>query len=333
MSETAIEPTDDQEDADLLDRMNTLLGGRFEPRQQPRRVHVIINPAAGKDQPVLKVLNAALQTAGVDWEIFITKEAGDARRSAQEAAKAGVDVVAVHGGDGTVMEVASGLIATGVPLAIIPGGTANVMSVELGIPTGVEEACALMVNPQAVVRLVDMGQLDDHFFMLRAGMGFEAAMVEGADRELKDRLGVFAYAFSGLQALADPPLAGYRMILDGREFETEGLACIIANSGTMGVPGVPALTLSKKINVSDGLLDVIVVTRSDLPGLVSLIANFVAGSDNPDALQHWQVREATVIADPPQKVQVDGEILTETPVTARVIPEAVKVIVPAMVDA
>jgi diacylglycerol kinase family enzyme len=164
-------------------------------------------------------------------------------------------------------------------------------------------------------------------------MGFEAAMVEGADRGLKDRLGVYAYAFSALQALADPPLARYRLTLDGREVETQGLACIIANSGAMGVPGVPALTLSREINISDGLLDVIVVTRSDLPGIVSLVANFVAGSENSAALQRWQVREATITADPPQKVQVDGEILMETPVTARVIPEAVKAIVPVLVDA
>jgi YegS/Rv2252/BmrU family lipid kinase len=333
MADTKLTKYDDQNPADLLKRMGAVQGGRFVPRKPPQRVHVIINPAAGKDQPVLKVLNGALQTAGVDWEILITKEAGDARRYAQEAARAGVDVVAVHGGDGTVMEVASGLIGSQVPFAIIPGGTANVMSVELGIPGDLVEACALVVNPDAAVRMVDMGQIEDHYFLLRAGMGFEAAMVEGADRELKDRLGVFAYAFSGLQALADPPLARYRLVLDGREVETEGLACIIANSGTMGVPGVPALTLSNKINVSDGLLDVMVVTRSDLPGIVSLVANFVAGSENPEALQLWQVREATINADPPQKVQVDGEILMETPVTARVLPEAVRAVVPAVVDA
>ena len=333
MTETEIKQNDPADPEDILARLKRLLGSPLEPREQPRRVHVIINPAAGHDQPVLKVLNAALKTAGVDWDIFITKEAGDARRYAQEAAGAGVDVVAVHGGDGTVMEVASGLIGTGIPFAIIPGGTANVMSVELGIPTDLVEACALAVNPHAAVRLVDMGQVNDHYLLLRAGMGFEAAMVEGADREMKDRLGVFAYAFSALQALAEPPVARYRLVMDGREFETEGLACIIANSGTMGVPGIPSLTISQEIDVSDGLLDVIVVTRSDLPGIVSLIANFVAGSENPATLQHWQVREVTVTADPPQKVQVDGEILMETPVTARVIPEAVKIIVPAAVDA
>lgn len=299
----------------------------MEPRKAPHRVHAIINPAAGQDQPILKVLNAALQAAEVEWEVFITKAAGDGQRMAQEAVAAGADLVIVHGGDGTVMEVASGLIGSQVPFAIIPGGTANVMSLELGIPNDAAEACALAVNPEAALRVIDMGQVGDHFFLLRASVGFEAAMVEGADRELKDRLGVFAYAFSALQTLSDPPVARYQLTLDGEEVETEGLACIIANSGTMGIPGM-TLSMAPGIDIGDGLLDVVVVTRSDLPGIASLIAKVVSGSENSNALQRWQVREATISADPPQPVQVDGELLPKEPITARVLPQVVRVIVP-----
>jgi diacylglycerol kinase family enzyme len=161
--------------------------------------------------------------------------------------------------------------------------------------------------------------------MLRAGMGFEAAMVEGADRESKDRLGVFAYAFSALQALANPTIARYHLTVDGLQVQTEGLTCIIANSGSMGRPGI---VLSPQINVSDGLLDAVVVTRTDLPSLVALAASVLGKSENPPALQLWQAREITVVAEPPQTVQVDGEIVGETPVTARVIPQAVRVLVP-----
>jgi YegS/Rv2252/BmrU family lipid kinase len=297
------------------------------------RVHVIINPAAGKDQPVLKVLNTALQEAGVEWEVFLTKAAGDGRRLAQEAVQAGADVIGVHGGDGTVMEVASGLIGTAVPFAIIPGGTANVMSLELGIPVDLQAACALLVDPAAAVRTIDMGQVGEHYFLLRSSVGFEAEMVEGADRELKNRLGVFAYALSALQTLADPPVARYSLNLDGQEVEQEGLACIVANSGTMGMNGMPSLALAPDIDVGDGLLDVVIVTRSDLPGIVSLIANVVSGGENSNILQRWQAREVTITADPPQTVQVDGEITGKTPVTARVLPQAVRVIVPPVAGA
>jgi diacylglycerol kinase (ATP) len=293
--------------------------------KQPKRVHAVINPGAGQDQPILKLLNAVFRKNGIDWDISITKSSGDGRRLAQQAARSGVDLLLVNGGDGTVMECASGLIGTSIPLVILPGGTANVMAHELGVPFDLKEAITLAVNPHAGVRPIDMAQIGDEHFLLRAGMGFEAAMVEGADRELKDRVGLLAYGISALQALADPPIARYRLYLDGTIQEAEGLACIVANSGHLGAGG---LVLSPKIDISDGLLDVLVITRADLPSLVSLLASVVGGDPEPPVLEHWQVRKVRVESDPPQTVQIDGEILAKTPVTIQVMPKAVKVLVP-----
>lgn len=309
-------------------------GTEPEPRALPRRVQVIINPAAGQDQPILKELNTAFAGKQIDWEVSITKKAGDGRLMAEEALAAGADLVAVNGGDGTVTEVATGLIGSGVPLAILPGGTANVMSVELGIPSDLTGACALLVDPEAVYRSVDMGRFkakageaetDGRAFLLRASLGFEAEMVEGANRELKDRIGVLAYALSALQSIADPPVARYLLNLDGEQVETQGLACIIANSGTMGAQG---LFLVPDIDVSDGMLDVVVVTRSGLPALLALAASVVGGSENRPTLQHWQVRRVEVRSDPPQRVQVDGEMLEAQEVAVSVLPQAVKILVP-----
>src|SRR5205085_3505002 len=94
----------------------------------PKKLMVIINPAAGVDRPILGLLNAAMNTAGIEWEVQVTHQANDARRLAKEAAESGWDIVAAHGGDGTIMEVADGLRGTDVPLAIFPGGTGNAMS-------------------------------------------------------------------------------------------------------------------------------------------------------------------------------------------------------------
>jgi diacylglycerol kinase (ATP) len=287
----------------------------------------IVNPAAGQDQPILKTLNAIFKKNNVDWDISITKVAGDGQRLAREAVQAGVDLVVVNGGDGTVMECAAGLIGSNVPMVILPGGTANVMARELGLPFNLIEALSLAVNPETVIHSVDMGQVGEHYFLLRAGMGFEAAMVEGADRELKDRLGLLAYGLSALQALADPTVARYRLRMDDIEEQKEGLACIIANSGNLGARG---MTLSSTIDISDGLLDVLVITKADLPSLVALAASVVGGGEEPPVLQHWQAREVTVEADPPQTVQVDGEILAKTPVSFKVIPGAVKILVPPL---
>ena len=316
---------DPVESESILDRLQALLGGKKRAQTERRYVHVVINPASGKDQAILRTINFACNTAGIDWDVYVTKKSGDGRRLAEQAAKAGVDRVLVYGGDGTVMEVASGLLGSDIPMAILPGGTANVLAIDLGIPRDLVEASALAVDLDSNIRTIDVAQIGDRYFVLRAGLGLEAAMVAGAKRELKERFGVFAYALSALQALADPVVANYHLSFEGQEVDAQGLTCIIANSGLMGMEG---LYLAPDIQVDDGLLDVIVLRRADLPSLLSLAASAVEGVENQQALQRWQVREVTVQSQPTQNVQVDGEMIEQTPINIKVIPQAVPVVVP-----
>src|SRR4030042_2449180 len=122
-----------------------------------RKIHVIITPASGRPQPILHTLNSVFHPLGIDWEVFITKESGDAERYSRQAAASGVDVVAAYGGDGTVMEAARGLAGSQTPLAILPGGTAHLMSGELGIPKDLAQAAAIAAEPNRRVRGGDGG--------------------------------------------------------------------------------------------------------------------------------------------------------------------------------
>lgn len=325
MSQKSTSLDEQSGDEGLASRLSRLLGGKPSQPESLNNIHVIVNPAAGKERPILRTLALACKTAGVDWEIFVTKGAGDGHRLAEQAIQARVDRIVVYGGDGTVMEVGSGLINSDIPLAIIPGGTANVLSLDLGIPRDLVTASALAVDSRAELRPIDIGKIDDHYFLLRAGLGFEADMVAGAERELKDRFGVLAYAISALQALSDPQVADYEINVDGREVTAQGLTCILANSGLLGVEG---LYLAPDIKPDDGLLDVFVVTKTDLTSLLSLAASVVEGKENQQALHHLQGREVMIASDPPQRLQVDGELLGSTPFTARIIPRAIQVVVP-----
>jgi YegS/Rv2252/BmrU family lipid kinase len=299
-----------------------------------KRVHIIVNPASGQDRPVLTILNDAFQDSGIDWEVFVTKEAGDGRRYAEAALAAGVDAVGAYGGDGTVMEVASALVNTQVPLAIFPGGTANVMSVELGVPSDPAEACALVASAESrrMIRTIDVGQMGDRIFLTRLGMGLEANIIEQTDREQKDRMGVLAYVLNALRELKNPTMAHYAITLDGERIETQGLVCLVANSGILspnsGIPGRSVVTFAPTISVSDGLLDVVVIQQGNLGALLSVAASMMAGNEDAEPLLHWQGREVSVAADPPQTIQLDGEVLGQTPVTARILPQALRVIVP-----
>ena len=298
-----------------------------------RRVHIIINPASGQDRPVLAILNDVFHPSGIDWDVSVTKDAGDGRRYALAALDSGVDAIGVYGGDGTVNEVASALVGTETPLAIFPGGTANVMSVELGIPNDLLEACALVSRGTGVVRAIDVGDTGDHIFLTRIGIGFEAAVIQQTDRDQKDRHGWLAYALNGLRQLADPKLSHYQLTVDGVSIETAGLACMVANSGILspnsGLPGKSVLSFSPTISVTDGLLDILVLRNADIGYLLSVAANMVAGTEGAQPLLHWTGHEVSVVADPPQSIQYDGEVIGYTPVTARVRPQSLRVIVPA----
>lgn len=289
-----------------------------------KRIHIIVNPASGKPEPVLSTLNHVFREAGVDWDLSITKESSDARKFALAAVDAGVDVVGAYGGDGTVMEVAHALHGSDIPLAILPGGTANLLSVELGIPRDLSQAAAIAVSEQSVVRPVDMGKVGESYFILRLGVGFAGEQIKHASRELKDRWGIMAYSIAKLKALATVETAEYRIVVDGVEHILVGKNCLVDNAGNLGLPGI---TASKKINVSDGLLDVIFIKDASISSFIAVGSSIADRTPNPNAFQHWQAREVTIETDPPQPVQGDGELWGETPVTITTIPNAVGVLV------
>lgn len=310
----------------VAETKKTLREGTRRDGPMFKRVMVIINPGSGQNEPILNTLNPIFRATGLDWDVAITKAAGDASRLAQEAAASGdYDVVAAYGGDGSVMEAASGLIGSEVPLAILPGGTNNVMSVELGVPRALADAAALIGGAPAQIRAVDMGRLNDHLFILRVGIGYEAVINELADREMKDRYGGLAYTLAGLKALKNPPIANYKLTLDGKVEETEGLWVMIANSASLGAPN---LNLVQEISVSDGLLDVIVVQQADLDSLVAVGASIADAKRVGKPLPHWQVREVLVECEPPMAVTGDGEMWEPTPLSASVVPQAVRILVP-----
>ena len=291
-----------------------------------KQIHVIINPAAGQDEPILNVLNSVLRPAEIKWDVFVTNEAGDARKYAQQALLAGVDAVAVYGGDGTITEAASGLIGSNMPLAILPGGTGNVMSIELGIPGSLEDATALLCDATHGYRLVDMGIVDDRPFLGHVAIGLEADMHQAADRTMKDRFGFLAYPIAALQALFDRPVSRYTLTLDEEKVEMDVLDCMVTNLGSIGMLGA---TLANNISVSDGLLDVILIRKADVASLGELMGSVTGWTDPANLLPHWQVRKVSIAADPPQRVTADGEVLGDTPVDIKVLPRAIRIIVPA----
>lgn len=294
-----------------------------------KNIHIIINPASGKREPVLSILNESMKEAGIEWELSVTKQAGDGLRLTKAALKEDVDAIAVYGGDGTLMEVAGGLLNSKVPLLILPGGSANVMANELGIPKDLKEVCALISQGSLETRVIDVGQVNHCYFMTRLSVGFEADMVKGADRETKNRIGALAYFYSALAAIKKIQYTRYHLTIDGEKHEAEGLTCIVTNAGNLGFSKI---SLDKHIHVSDGWLDVLVVRKANVNLLKHMVATLIKRErpDNLELVKHWQGKDIHVSSSLKQIVQCDGEITEKLPLHIKVIPAAIKVLVPVI---
>jgi diacylglycerol kinase (ATP) len=290
-------------------------------------IRVILNPVAGQDRPVLGVLSRILTRSGLDWDIWITRGEGDAVHLATRALESGVATVAVYGGDGTVAEVGGVLAGSDVSLAILPGGTANVLAAELGIPFTLSAACELACDPHAPRRKLDIGEVNGRPFLIAISIGFLARMVEMADRETKARMGFFAYVLSGARSLVSATPARFCIRIDDREIETSAITCVIGNVVNMGSSG---FYLAPDVKPDDGKLDVVTIRNVDLPSLVAVTASVFARATGDLGLPRWDGREIHLEADPPQPVQVDGEMIGMTPVRASIRPGALSVIVPSI---
>lgn len=298
------------------------------------RVRVIANPASGTNREAVAQIEAALAAhSHLESEMCLTEQAGDAERFAASAQADGIDRVLSWGGDGTVMEVLTGLQNSPVPLGILPGGTANVMSVELGIPTTLDGALALALADDITTRTIDLGAVDNRSFMLRVGFGYEAEFSAGTSREDKKKWGRFAYLRTAITKLRGLQPTRYLITLDdGQVVVSYGVTCMICNSSSMGFG---ALRFVPDGSVSDGLLDVVVVHRVFEPGsflraLTSMVHSiFPRLFPTLPRFETWRTSRVVVEVKKPQMIALDGEPMKRGKrVTAWAIPGVVNVIVP-----
>jgi YegS/Rv2252/BmrU family lipid kinase len=297
------------------------------------RTFVILNPAAGQDDPerLKRTLGGAFAARDAPFDLVVTTHAGHAVVLARGAAAAGYRAVAVVGGDGTLAEAASGLAGTATPLAILPRGTANQVAQNLGVPMDLEAAVEVAVHGTPAA--LDLGRIDGRAFALVAGAGFDAAVMAAATRELKERWGFAAYIYAAVkEALSATPRRFY-LRADGRELEVDAVTVMIANVGELFPAYLPlrfALAPRPTNSWQDGLFDVIVLAPRKPPDF-ALILWRAAHRKFPgdDRMIHFQAREITIAADPPIAVQIDGDPAGLTPVTACVERSALRVLLPA----
>lgn len=295
------------------------------PWSKPQRVRIILNPQAGQAEDVARVERARAVWEEHGWivEWYVTEYAGHAIKLAREGAAAGDDLIVAAGGDGTVNEVVNGIAGTQAALAVLPVGTGNVWVRELKLPLRPEAAALALLD--GTVHALDLGLAGDRYFLLMAGVGFDASVTRRVRPELKRRFGIFAYLLEAFSIAPDVRGTRARIVLDGRAVRGHVLMVVIGNSRLYG----GFLQITHQASITDGMLDVAIIKGQDARSAPIHLINIVLRRHNfnPDLL-YYRAREISIESSAPLDVQIDGDPIGVTPMTFRVVPGALRAWLP-----
>jgi len=273
----------------------------------------------------LSLCQAGAARGGWTPDFVVTDKAEAGVVAARDAAAGGADLVVAVGGDGTVRGCAEGLAGTGVPLGIVPLGTANLLARTLDIPAQPAAALTVALGADVEDRQVDLAIADGAPFTAMAGMGLDATVV--AATKLKHRLGWLAYAMSGAVHLAVPS-ARFSIRMDGGPpVEREAKCVVVGNSGIL--PG--GFTLLPESRIDDGLLDIGVLAPHGPFGWARVATRVLTHSQHRDRqLERFQARTVEITAHAALPREIDGEVVAPgRTLTVEVRPRALTVRVPA----
>lgn len=296
------------------------------------RCLIIHNLASGPHSDEIFTFAHMLSAAGDE---IVMRFIGDGMEPEEATADVcSFDRVVVSGGDGTVSSVLDKLRGSGVPALIFPSGTANLFFNNIG---NAPEAAALAKACRAGrTAKVDMGELywkdetgniQRHGFIIIAGSGFDATIMEKAGTT-KNEIGEVAYALAGLSTLA-PQVAHFTIEHDGVVDELDGISCMLGNTAVIQND----INLFPGCRMDDGMLDIVVIEASTL---VQLLPTAIAGVFDPAGkglgrpqFKMFQAREAKITCTPSLGMQFDGELISNNSGVfgARVLPSCLDIII------
>lgn len=297
-----------------------------------KKVFVVLNPVAGQSEP--DILRDKLQEYAdhIGWSVHLHEMNGEERLDEVlgGAREQGFDLFVAAGGDGTVAGVAGALAGTGVPFAILPVGTGNVLARDLGVPLEVDDALRLIFE-EHVLKKVDAGRSGDQLFILNLSAGASARVMRDVQPEEKRRFGFLAYAWQGIQKLFGAQLRTFTLVVDGQEYRQRATEVLVMNSNSIGSPNI---TLGADVQMDDGQIEVYLVRTRTLGDYLNLIWNaIIMNKRRAPTFRRLVARDCvSITADRSLPVQADGEFIGHTPVAVQIMPGAVTVVVPPAVE-
>ncbi len=289
---------------------------------------LVLNPGSGShDEEFVKNVRAAIEKSGRAFVCLETDPEKGAVPAVAKAIEDGVQTVIVCGGDGTVMSAvgAIGKSQADIKLAIVPGGTANLLAHALEVPLDVESAMAAALEGDE--RRIDLGACGDTLFALGLGLGLTEKLVSGASSEEKEKLGKWAYVKAMLEEVGAKPTTFSYALDGGQEQTARGVAIVVANAGTIS----GNIEFAPGAKMDDGQLDLVILHRFDVRDLLRLAWKALFGNlKNDRAMTCVAGKTIEIKSNPPLDLQIDGETVDlQPPLKVEVRPGALRVAVPS----
>lgn len=287
----------------------------------PRRALFLVNPKASRAQTDLDAVIAILAEGGVEPVRPLNDDVDTLiRRHA-----AAVDCVIVGGGDGTLNHAAPALMQTGLPLGILPLGTANDLARTLELPADPKAAAQVIVDGR--LRRIDLGEVNGHPFFNVASLGMSVELAKSLGGDTKKRWGRFGYGLAALLLARRLERFWAEIEADGRVIRARTIQIAVGNGRYYG----GGMTIAADAVPDDGMLDVYSIEVDHWMWLAAMYPSFRAGRHGRwDEVNAFRCREVTIRTRRPRDVNTDGEVATRTPARFRVLPKAIKVYTPAV---
>lgn len=290
------------------------------------KVIVISNPYAGNKD--IKVLHEQLAKyfSVSDLEIMETTRPLHAIELAKNAVKKNPDTIIAAGGDGTVIEVISGMINSDIKLGIIPFGTGNMLASNLGIPANLSKAIEIIFDNNT--QKIDIGRINNRYFAFMAGCGFDAKIIDETSRERKRKYGLMAYIMEGFKQAFSPKHISFKIKLDDKKIiRTKALTVLIANSGN--IIG-KFFCIAPHASFIDGQFDVVVISPKNVYDYIPILWKIITRQNpkEPGKIHYYKARKIEISSKPALLVQADGDIIGRTPVSIQAMPASVEIITP-----
>ncbi len=280
------------------------------PVPTSRQLAVILNPIKVEDAVAFRAMveQRAAETGWGQPAWYTTTVEDPGRSMAESAAISGAETVIVCGGDGTVRTVCAELAGTGISVGIIPAGTGNLLARNLGIPLQFQAAVDVALRGQDraidMVKVTGDGIGDEEHFMVMAGMGFDAAIMEGANEQIKAKVGWLAYVVSGIRNIMFPAVRLDIRVDDGEWTRHRARTIVIGNVGYLqaGMPLLPDAA------IDDGVLDVVLLHPSRFLSWIPLAVRVISrGKRTDDLVNRMTGRTVEVKCHGDTPRQLDGD--------------------------